>query len=71
MRNLSILAALTSSFNVRSRWNKFYKRTSFWDKHTRNKNKLNLSSLEREHLSELNGKEKKNYLKSLRHSKRL
>ena len=48
-----------TSFNPRK------DRTKCWDKLTRNRNKLNLNSIEQEKLSSVHGKMKKNYLKML------
>lgn len=43
-------------------------RGQFWDKPERNRNKLNLSSSQRENLATLHGRSKKNYLKELKNA---
>lgn len=45
---------------------KEYALKKFWDKPNRNKNKMNLSQSQREKLSTLFGRAKKDYLKELR-----
>lgn len=47
-------------------WNPNKDHSRYWDKLTRNKNKLNLNSTQKEMLSKLFGKTKKQYLKSIR-----
>ena len=73
-KGLMILASMMSAigsmglteFDRTPAWTGNRTRGQFWDKPERNRNKLNLSSSQRDTLATLGGRAKKNFLKELR-----
>lgn len=73
-KGLMILASMMSAIGSRGltgfdrtpAWNGNKTRGQFWDKPERDRNKLCLSSSQRETLASLGGRAKKNFLKEIR-----